>query len=209
MARTVVINARMEAVEPRQPEVMPAQTDPAAASTESPPPTPEPGAQAAILTGQATSSLPIPEPAPPAVTATAEPAPPVSAAASHGPASRPAPTSVGPPVTSSLPSLPMGIDTTWYQARQVDVQAKAIGRVEPVYPLEAQRRNQEGTLKLMLRIDDLGRVLSVEVVEANPPGVFDEAALEAFRKARFQPAMKDGRPVRYQAYIRVDFKLED
>jgi protein TonB len=52
-------------------------------------------------------------------------------------------------------------------------------------------------------------VQSAEVVEATPPGVFDKAALAAFRDARFTPAMKDGRPVRYQAYIRVDFKLED
>jgi len=115
----------------------------------------------------------------------------------------------GTPQASGLPSLPLGIDTNWYQARHVDKHPKAIGKVEPVYPEEAKRRNIEGTLKLMLKIDDLGRVLSAEVVEATPPGVFDEAALEAFREARFQPAMKDGRPVRYQAYIRVDFKLED
>ena len=110
---------------------------------------------------------------------------------------------------TGFPSLPIGIDTQWYLARQVDKQPKAIGSIEPVYPEEAKRRDIEGTLKLMLKIDDLGRVLSAEVVEASPPGVFDKAALAAFRDARFSPAMKDGRPVRYQAYIRVDFKLED
>jgi protein TonB len=110
---------------------------------------------------------------------------------------------------TGLPSLPIGIDTQWYLARQVDKQPKVIGLIEPVYPDDAKRRNIEGTLKLMLKIDDLGRVLSAEVVEATPPGVFDAAALAAFRDARFNPAMKDGRPVRYQAYIRVEFKLED
>lgn len=115
----------------------------------------------------------------------------------------------GTPEASGLPSLPLGIDTNWYLARQVDKQPKVIGKVEPVYPEIAKQRNLDGTLKLMLKIDDLGRVLSAEVVEATPPGVFDAAALQAFREARFQPAIKDGRPVRYQAYIRVDFKLED
>jgi len=81
--------------------------------------------------------------------------------------------------------------------------------IVPDYPDQARRRNQEGSLKLRVKIDDLGRVRDVEVVEADLPGVFDEAALEAFRNARFQPAMKDGRPVRYQAYIRVVFKLRD
>lgn len=61
---------------------------------------------------------------------------------------------------------------------------------------------------LMLKIDDLGRVREAEVIEANPTGVFDESALQAFRAGRFEPAMKDGRPVRYQAYIRVEFKLD-
>lgn len=114
----------------------------------------------------------------------------------------------GPPSTG-LPSLPLGIDTNWYLARQVDNHPKAIGLIEPIYPEEAKRRNIEGTLKLMLKIDDLGRVQSAEVVEATPPGVFDEAALAAFRGAHFRPAMKDGRPVRYQAYFRVEFKLKD
>ena len=115
----------------------------------------------------------------------------------------------GAPQTSAMPGLNLGIDTHWYLARQVDVQPKAIGRVQPLYPEEAKKQNIEGTLKLMLKIDDLGRVQSAEVVEAIPPDVFDDAALEAFSEARFRPAMKDGRPVRYQAYIRVDFKLKD
>jgi protein TonB len=117
--------------------------------------------------------------------------------------------SVGPAATPALPTVPLGVDTTWYQTRQVDSQPRALMRVEPRYPEQARRRNLEGSLKLMLKIDDLGRVQSAEVVEANPPGVFEETALEAFRKVRFQPAMKDGRPVRIQAYYRVDFKLED
>jgi periplasmic protein TonB len=110
---------------------------------------------------------------------------------------------------TGLPSLPLDIDTNWYLARQVDVHPKAIGKIEPAYPEEAKRSNIEGTLKLMLKIDDLGRVQSVEVVEAIPPGVFDAAAVAAFVSARFHPALKDGRPVRYQAYMRVDFKLKD
>jgi protein TonB len=121
------------------------------------------------------------------------------------------------PVAPSAPAAPngtsvpigIGIDTNWYLARQVDVQARAQGSIVPEYPDQARRRNQEGTLKLMVKIDDLGRVRDVEVVEADLPGVFDEAALEAFRNARFHPAMKDGHPKRYQAYIRVVFKLRD
>lgn len=208
MVRTVVINARLEPIEPRHAEVAPAPTQ----ASESAIASPQPESRSVMMASEAPSSISIPVPTPPLAAPKAEatpPAPQAASAASKAPATGPTSTAVGPADASALPSLPLGIDTTWYQARNVDVHPKAIRRVEPDYPPEARRRNLDGTLKLMLKIDDLGRVQSAEVVEANPPGVFEEAALEAFRKARFHPAMKDGRPVRYEAYIRVDFRLED
>jgi protein TonB len=100
------------------------------------------------------------------------------------------------------------VDTTWYQIRQVDRPPRAIGEIKPIYPEAARRRGQEGNLKLMVKIDDLGQVQEVEVIEAQPAGIFEAAAMAAFRNARFQPALVNGRPVRFQAYMRVEFKLE-
>lgn len=170
----------------------------------------EPHAQPTLVSSDtpaaSTSSAPVePGPAPVPVPAPA----PAAMPGERKTGTESASPSTGPVAAPSLPSLPLGVDTTWYLARQVDVFPKSIGHIQPVYPEEARRQNLAGTLKLMLKIDDLGRVREAEVVEATPPGVFDAAALEAFRNARFQPAMRDGRPVRYQAYIRVDFKLED
>lgn len=208
--RTVVINARLVSPAPEPSKAQPAIEEVKATPEAQPKPAP-PRETPPLLTAQTPSPappLPIPPPAPspapppkPALAMPATPPPP-------GPPPAPAPQAGG-TNSSGLPSLPVAIDTNWYLARQVDMQPKAIGRIVPIYPDLARRRNQEGSLKLMLKIDDLGRVQSAEVVEASPPGVFDEAALEAFRHARFRPAMKDGRPVRYQAYIRVDFELGD
>ena len=149
----------------------------------------------------------VPTPSPPA-----SPAPPATASLEEA---RPVPVPTTSTATSTATSthanspLDVAIDANWYLARQVDVSAKPIGKILPEYPDGARQRNQEGTLKLMLKIDDLGRVREVAVVESDFPGVFDQAALDAFRQARYQPAMKDGHPVRYQAYIRVTFKLHD
>jgi len=110
--------------------------------------------------------------------------------------------------TSPL-TIPTDTDTHWYQARDVDKQPKIIGRIKPKYPPLARLQGQEGSLKVLLKIDDLGRVREVEVVESQPKGVFDDAGMEAFRNARFQPAIKNGRPVAFQAYMRVEFKLEE
>lgn len=214
--QVVLINARLQTAAAPEQESQPALEDTKAQS--------DPVALAPLLLPEKESEKAfekapekIPEAAP--LVTVAVPVPPQevqaveAAPASIRPTGEQAPVSQaarrGTPEASGLPNLPLGIDTNWYLARQVDKHPKAIGKVEPIYPEEAKRRNIEGSLKLMLKIDDLGRVLSAEVVEATPPGVFDAAALQAFGEARFQPAIKDGRPVRYQAYIRVDFKLED
>ena len=166
-------------------------------------PAPPPAVVAAATPPLADGKAPAPRvalPAPAQATPSPPEARPVATAVTTSPAAE---------ATRASSPLDVAIDANWYLARQVDVSAKAVGKILPEYPEAARQRNQEGTLKLMLRIDDLGRVREVAVVESDLPGVFDQAALDAFRQAHFQPAMKDGHPVRYQAYIRVTFKLHD
>lgn len=206
--QVVVIDAHLQKAEAQPPDAVE-------------PVEPAPDAEPLVVSQQEAETLiaePIAMPvtAPPDEVATpAEHAVPVAQVA-PAPAETPTPQTApaggaerGPTQTSVLPGLPIGIDDTWYLAKHVDRHPKAIGAIKPIYPDHAKRRDIEGTLKLMLKIDELGRVQTAEVVEATPPGVFDEAALAAFREARFLPAIKDGRAVRYQAYMRVEFKLED
>lgn len=221
--QALVINVRLQPsttteppppAEPEQAETTATPVVPPVAAK--PPDTPPPQREALSVPKPAPIQMPAPTLTPPAPVQTPE----IAASAPDTPAqdavqdavqdiaaanlAKPLPT---PPPRPAL-SIPSPVDTTWYLARHVDSHPKAIGSISPKYPDLARQRGQEGSLKLMVRIDDLGRVRNVEVVEASPPGVFEEAALEAFRNARFQPAMKDGRPVRYEAYMRVEFKLE-
>lgn len=217
---TLVIQARLAAPEDKAPEPLPEalpetapEVVPEPAAVVKPPIQPA-KAPEPLLTSHVPSPAPplpvaptpvetAPEPIPaPPVAAVPVKAPPVATMAQAAPSAPAAPNGMSAPIG-------IGIDTNWYLARQVDAHARAQGSIVPDYPDQARRRNQEGTLKLMVKIDDLGRVRDVEVVESDLPGVFDDAALEAFRNARFHPAMKDGRPVRYLAYIRVVFKLRD
>jgi protein TonB len=45
------------------------------------------------------------------------------------------------------------------------------------------------------------------VSDASPPAVFDQSALDAFRKARFAPAQKAGRAVKSLVVIKVRYEL--
>lgn len=104
--------------------------------------------------------------------------------------------------------LPLMVDLRWYGPREVDGHPRALDRIQPVYPEDARRQGQVGWVKVRLKIDEQGRVSDTEIVEAQPPGVFDAATVEAFRQARFEPARRQGLPVRYEGLFRVVFELE-
>jgi protein TonB len=76
-----------------------------------------------------------------------------------------------------------------------------------VYPVEAQDRKVEGFVRVAYEVTTDGKVTNARVVESNPPGVFDEAALAAVRSWYFHPAVQNGKPVAKELVSRVNFKL--
>ena len=60
-------------------------------------------------------------------------------------------------------------------------------------------------MRLNIYISEDGAIDRVEVVEAAPPGIFEEAALTATNALRFSPATKWGRPVKSRKTIEVVF----
>jgi TonB family protein len=77
---------------------------------------------------------------------------------------------------------------------------------EATYPPEALKTRLEATVKLELDVDEAGRVSSARLVSAVGHG-FDEAALEAVRAFLFEPAMRDGVPIRSTIEFTYDFHL--
>ena len=76
------------------------------------------------------------------------------------------------------------------------------------YPASALRRELTGWVDVEVRVNSNGGVEGVRVVNAVPGRVFDEAALEAIRHARFAPATAaDGTAVAGSGTIRVRFEL--
>jgi protein TonB len=73
--------------------------------------------------------------------------------------------------------------------------------VEPDYPRNAAARRLPGWVDVAFAVDASGRTREVRVVGAEPPGVFDEAALAAVRRGRF--AATTG-PVDSQIRVRFD-----
>jgi len=110
---------------------------------------------------------------------------------------------------SVLPTLDVALvdDPTYYTAKQLDIHPQAAQPVRPEFPDTAADVGAEGYVTLKLLIDDGGKVREVSVVDAQPPGAFEESALAAFRAARFLPGQRNGRSVKSQILIKVTYEL--
>ena len=62
----------------------------------------------------------------------------------------------------------------------------------PVYPAEAKAQGVEGYVEVRYAVTVDGTVESAEVVDAQPAGVFEEAALTAVRAWRYKPMVITG-----------------
>jgi len=82
-----------------------------------------------------------------------------------------------------------------------------LGFVEATYPKEAEAARIEGSVGLLVDLDEKGDVTAVEVTEPAGHG-FDEAAVEALRKFRFTPAEIDGQPAPVRIGYRYSFVLK-
>ncbi len=78
----------------------------------------------------------------------------------------------------------------------------------PRYPRLARRRGIEGVVVLSVRVSSDGTVESVKVLKSSGHSMLDEEALEAAKRARFEPARLSGTPVSSEKKIAVRFVLE-
>ncbi len=83
----------------------------------------------------------------------------------------------------------------------------AVVRTPPIYPPEARSRGIEGKVLVEFTVTEHGEVQDPVIIEANPPGVFDQAVLESVRRWRFRPKEQNGKPIAVRARQPLEFKL--
>jgi protein TonB len=82
-------------------------------------------------------------------------------------------------------------------------------RIEPDYPMRARQRGIEGWVVVQFTITPAGTIKDAKVVQASPPGVFDEAAVRAVSRWKYNPKIEGGVAVeRPGIMVRLDFKLD-
>jgi periplasmic protein TonB len=78
----------------------------------------------------------------------------------------------------------------------------------PVYPADAQVRQIEGWVEVGYVVDRAGLPRDLRVLKSSPPGRFDQAALTAVAKYRYEPFTRDGQVYERRVWLRLRFSLK-
>jgi TonB family protein len=93
--------------------------------------------------------------------------------------------------------LPVGGDVT---------AAKQIFSVPPVYPTIARTQRVSGNVVLDALIDATGRVATMKVISG--PVLLHQAAMDALKQWKYQPATLDGKPTAMHLSVIIQFRLQ-
>jgi protein TonB len=78
---------------------------------------------------------------------------------------------------------------------------------EPDYPAELRAQNLEGDVGLEVQLDERGAITALQVVTPSAFEAFDRAAVEAARRATYEPASVNGLAQPYALRFTVRFRL--
>jgi TonB family protein len=84
--------------------------------------------------------------------------------------------------------------------------AKLLSSVPPVYSSLARTQHVTGDVKIDALIDANGRITSTKVISG--PTLLHQAAIDALRQWKYQPATLDGKPVPMHLAITLQFRLQ-
>jgi len=88
----------------------------------------------------------------------------------------------------------------------IDYNPRLIIAVPPVYPFKFKREGIEGLVMLVVIIDERGKVIRATVKESSRKE-FEKPAIEAVLQWKFEPGIKNGKPVKVRRVQPISFKL--
>lgn len=171
-------------------------------------------ATAAPHTTTSTDTTPVTNPShtepnaqPPTTTATvgntAAPTPnltppkPIATASTTSPAATTSET-ITPPPPANKPQ------TTTGETHEVQV----VRTTPPEYPRDAVRKRQQGWVEVAFTVTADGQIADVQIINSDPPKVFDREAIRAVQRWTFKPKMQNGVAVPGRVQRRLEFKLD-
>ncbi len=88
-----------------------------------------------------------------------------------------------------------------------DLSSKMLAGKPPKYPIESRKKKEQGTVLLTVLLDLGGSVSEISVARSSGHQRLDKAALDAVRRWRWSPTMRDGAPVMVRGTVQIPFIL--
>ena len=86
----------------------------------------------------------------------------------------------------------------------LDQKPRVVYQPPPEYPAELRRRKLAGTVHVLFVVDERGRVKNPIVKKSTHPA-FEQPALQAIRRWRFEPGRSGGKPVAFRMRVPITF----
>jgi protein TonB len=104
----------------------------------------------------------------------------------------------------------LGIEV-FAQKENLDKYPEPIGGIEDmvknvIYPTSAKESGIEGKVFVKAIIDEKGNVIETSILKSVSDDC-DKAAMDAIKKTKFTPGIKDNKPVKAEVTIPIMFKL--
>jgi TonB family protein len=111
------------------------------------------------------------------------------------------------PGASSGPGTGKPIDQQTSVQSSLNLRPTVLYKEKARYTDEARRNGVQGTVFLSVIFDADGTVTSIKVLRGLPDGL-NEKAIEAAKKIRFRPAIRNGQPVSVRGNLEFSFNLD-
>ena len=96
------------------------------------------------------------------------------------------------------------VQSDTFDVADLEKRPEPVSQAAPVYPAELRKAQIEGSVTVICILGEDGRVEEPRVENSSRPE-FEKPALDAIRKWRFHPGMKNGQAVR--TYIRIPMRF--
>ncbi|WP_235522878.1 energy transducer TonB [Novosphingobium sp. Leaf2] len=88
-----------------------------------------------------------------------------------------------------------------------DLSSKVLFAKPPVYPIDARRAHEQGTVKLLVVVGSDGCVKDIQLAASSGSQRLDRAALQAVRRWRWSPTISGGAATMVRGYVTIPFVL--
>lgn len=110
-------------------------------------------------------------------------------------------------INNLLPDMPSLSSPATNASPAFDEELYPLFKADPVYPRRAKRSNTQGWVNIAFTINVQGRVEDIEILAAEPEGLFDTSSINAVKKWQFKPQLLAGKATARRVVQTIKFEL--